>query len=306
MEHQVISVSVIIPAFNRANIIEKSISSVLNQTWQNFELIIVDDCSADIEQLKEVLKRYNDQRIILLEHQSNQNGAAARNTGIAKASGEFIAFLDSDDIWHPTKLAEQIQHIEQMCEKSILYCRLRSYNSSTPHQYNLIPNHGYNNKDSLGEYLFCQNGVMQTSSLFMYTAFAKQLKFNPALRRHQDYDFLLRAENQGANFVYIDQLLVDYIWLDSDSLSKKMITVERSLHWLDEYQQFLTTNARFGFICKEVCANAIRHRKLKLLLSYVSNHFSFRYISKIFISILKIFTQLAIAKLKRSYAKKVR
>lgn len=99
-------VSVIIPAFNRAHLLSRAIQSVINQTFQDFEIIIVDDASTD--KTEDVVKSFKDNRIIYLWNNRNQGSNASRNIGLKHASGEFIAFLDSDDEWLPEKLDKQL------------------------------------------------------------------------------------------------------------------------------------------------------------------------------------------------------
>jgi glycosyltransferase involved in cell wall biosynthesis len=103
--------SVIMPTYNRAYIVRRAISSVLNQTHSNFELIIVDDGSTD--NTAEVVDSFNDSRIVYIKHAINLGIASARNTGIAISRGEYIAFLDSDDEWLPHKLREQLVGFEE-------------------------------------------------------------------------------------------------------------------------------------------------------------------------------------------------
>lgn len=102
-------VSIIMPTYNCADFIEESILSVINQTYTNWELIIVDDCSKD--NTEEVVKKYtdNDKRIRYIRLETNSGAAIARNTGIEMAIGEFIAFLDSDDLWLNVKLEKQLE-----------------------------------------------------------------------------------------------------------------------------------------------------------------------------------------------------
>lgn len=104
-------VSIIMPAFNAGKYIEESIVSVMKQTWQNWELLIIDDCSKD--HTADVVKKYIavDKRISLLSSTSNQGVAASRNRGVQEAHGEWIAFLDSDDLWAPDKLTLQLNLI---------------------------------------------------------------------------------------------------------------------------------------------------------------------------------------------------
>src|SRR5262245_46961170 len=99
-------VSVIIPTHNRADFLRDAIFSVLNQTFQDFEIIVVDDASTD--NTSEVIGAFNDERIRYLRHDTNKGGSAARNTGILNSQCDYIAFLDDDDQWLPEKLAKQV------------------------------------------------------------------------------------------------------------------------------------------------------------------------------------------------------
>ncbi len=102
-DHEHPLVSVIIPTFNRAWILLEAIESVLSQTFENYELIVVDDGSTDNTRL--LLESFKDIRVV---SQDNKGVSAARNQGIAVAAGDYLAFLDSDDLWFPGKLASQM------------------------------------------------------------------------------------------------------------------------------------------------------------------------------------------------------
>ena len=105
-------VSVITASYNCAKFIEESIKSVLNQTYDNLELIIVDDCSTD--NTEEIVNEYikKDSRIKFYRLNNNSGAAVARNKGLDEATGRFIAFLDSDDIWDKQKLEKQINFMQ--------------------------------------------------------------------------------------------------------------------------------------------------------------------------------------------------
>jgi len=100
-------VSVIIPTYNRAQLVTKAIDSVLSQTYKDFEIIVVDDGSTD--NTEEVVGSFKDSRIHYIRHKENRGGSAARNTGIKASKGEYIAFLDSDDEWLRSKLEKQLR-----------------------------------------------------------------------------------------------------------------------------------------------------------------------------------------------------
>lgn len=103
-------VSIIMPSWNTSNFIAESIQSVINQTYKNWELIIVDDCSTD--NTDEVVSFYKDQRIKYLKNEKNSGAAITRNKALREAQGEWIAFLDSDDLWEPEKLEHQINFMK--------------------------------------------------------------------------------------------------------------------------------------------------------------------------------------------------
>lgn len=98
--------SIIMPAYNSQATIKESIASVLNQTYQNFELIIINNNSSDAT-LSIITNFCHDKRILVINNENNMGVAQSRNRGLEMASGEIIAFLDSDDIWYPNKLEEQ-------------------------------------------------------------------------------------------------------------------------------------------------------------------------------------------------------
>ncbi len=104
-------VSIVTPMYNGAALVQETINSVLSQTYQDWEMIIVDDCSPDNGQGKNIVNRIiaTDSRVKLISLPENKGSAGARNKGIENASGEYIAFLDADDLWSPTFLEKQLQ-----------------------------------------------------------------------------------------------------------------------------------------------------------------------------------------------------
>lgn len=111
MEDQKPLVSVVMPVHNDADYVGESITSVLNQDYPYFELLIVDDCSTDNS--KEVIKSFKDQRIKLFSNNVSLGAAGARNIALRNAVGKYIAFLDADDFWEKSKLSEQIEFMEK-------------------------------------------------------------------------------------------------------------------------------------------------------------------------------------------------
>ena len=103
-------ISVVIPTYNRAHLIKKAINSVFEQTYQDFEIVIIDDGSKD--NTEEIVKSINDGRIRYIKHEKNKGEAGARNTGIENSKGEYIAFLDTDVTWSKDKLEKQLNILE--------------------------------------------------------------------------------------------------------------------------------------------------------------------------------------------------
>jgi len=113
-------VSVILPVYNVECYIQQTVQSVLEQTFPDFELLIIDDGSPD--RSIELCRAMQDDRIHIIT-QANRGLAGARNTGIRHAAGEYLAFLDSDDLWVPTKLAVHVQHLDQSPTVGVSFCR---------------------------------------------------------------------------------------------------------------------------------------------------------------------------------------
>ena len=114
-------VSVVIPTRNRASLLSRAIASVQRQTYRDLEIIVVDDASDN--EISELVASFDDPRIRSFRHELNRGASAARNTGIEHALGEYIAFLDDDDEWLPTKLAKQVRLIQEAPpEVGLVYC----------------------------------------------------------------------------------------------------------------------------------------------------------------------------------------
>jgi glycosyltransferase involved in cell wall biosynthesis len=103
-------VSVVIPTYNRARFLRAAVRTVLDQTFQDFEIVIVDDASSD--DTPAVVASLGDGRIKYIRHEQNRRIAGARNTGVSSSAGEYIAFLDDDDEWRPRKLEQQVQILD--------------------------------------------------------------------------------------------------------------------------------------------------------------------------------------------------
>ena len=110
-------ISIIIPTYNCEKFIKETLDSVFSQSFSDFEVIIIDDCSSD--HTIEIIKACNDKRIKLFVNETNKGAAYSRNLGISKANGNYVAFLDGDDVWAPNKLEQQLLFMKS---NSIDFC----------------------------------------------------------------------------------------------------------------------------------------------------------------------------------------
>ena len=191
-------VSVIIPTYNRASLLQEAIDSVLNQTYTNWEVIIVDDASED--NTEKVVKAISDSRVHYIRHSQNKGGADARNTGIDNSQGDYVAFLDSDDIWEPTKLETQLDQIFRANDPSkvVCYTKIKAINQNSKSVF--FPLREKKENESVAEYLFfgkVGEGVMFTSSLMMAKSLISKTKFRPNLKKHHDLDLVIRRKRSS-------------------------------------------------------------------------------------------------------------
>ncbi len=178
-------VSVIIPSYNRQAFIGRAIDSVLAQTTQDYELIVVDDGSTD--QTKEVLATYEGK--IRYFYQSNAGISAARNRGIAEANGEYVAFLDSDDYWAPEKLAEQVKILDAKPKVGIVYGRMPIINEQG--QTIGMKPAGVSGKN-FQELIQCWGDLPTSTVMTRRGIFTTAGVFDPAMEPMEDIDMWIR------------------------------------------------------------------------------------------------------------------
>ncbi len=204
-------VSVIIPTHNRAHLLNRAVQSVLDQTYQDFEIIITDDASTD--NTEELVKGFNDGRIQYYRHEKNQGGSAARNTSMKHASGEYFAFLDSDDEWFPDKLEKQLTAFEKGENKlGVVYTDFDYKSELAKTKYS----------GNISQSILVVNFVGTTSTpLVKKECFDKTGFFDAALPCGQDWDMWIRLA-QHYEFYFIDEVLVRYyLQPASITMSKK-------------------------------------------------------------------------------------
>jgi len=200
-----LKVSVIIPTYNRAFLLSRAIESVLSQTFQNFELIIIDDGSTD--NTKDVIEKIKkeDNRIIYI-YQDNRGLPGALNTGIKNAKGKYIAFLESDDEWLPEKLKEQIKLFKDNI--GIVSCNLIFINDVTHEKgvYKLCP---FTNVEN-----FLRNPhnyVYNNSSIVISKVVVERVGFwDENMKIFSDLDYYIRIVQAGYTINFVEKNLVKY------------------------------------------------------------------------------------------------
>jgi glycosyltransferase involved in cell wall biosynthesis len=179
-------ITVIIPTKNRSEELKRAIQSVLNQTHQEFEILVVDDHSE--EKIAEVVELFNDQRIKYFKSNKTQSNAnVCRNIGLLHAQGEFIAMLDSDDEWMPFHLESKLSYLI----KHNLDGVFGSYFIDDGESRRDVISRALQPKESMADYLMT-DGRAATPTHFYKAKSAKQVMWDEQLFRHQDYDFSIR------------------------------------------------------------------------------------------------------------------
>jgi teichuronic acid biosynthesis glycosyltransferase TuaG len=204
-------VSVIIPVYNAEKYLAETLDSAIGQTYQDIEIVIVDDCSTDAS--SEIISNYmlNNKNVIYIRHETNRGAAVARNTGIHSARGQFIAFLDSDDVWVKTKIERQIRH---MREKKACFCFTA---------YDMIDSNGQQikGKIKIKEHVVYKDQLtktmISTPTVILDTAILGNVEI-PLRRTGQDYALWLKLLREYDAFG-IDEVLV-HVRRRPSSLSK--------------------------------------------------------------------------------------
>ena len=180
-------VSVIIPTFNRANLIGRAIQSVLDQTYQNIEIIIVDDASND--NTEEIVRKFHIKDVVYIRHNCNKGGGAARNAGIIASSGQYIAFLDDDDEWLNDKLEKQVKTIRTLSsEWGGIYCGFYRITGKKTKKVEV-----FKKGDLRNELLREKLDIGSSSTLLFIKKIILEIGlFDETFERNQDYELLIR------------------------------------------------------------------------------------------------------------------
>lgn len=215
-------VSIIMPSYNTANYIAASIQSVLDQTYQNWELLLVDDCSTDNTDAV-IAPFLSDTRIRYLKNEKNSGAAISRNRALREAKGRWVAFLDSDDLWYPTKLEAQLRFMQEH-GYHFSYTNYEELNEAGAQTGVLVS--GPNRITKTGMYDFCWPGCLTV----MYDAEAVGLVQIADIRKNNDYAMWLKV-CQKADCYLLDTCLAQYRRGRTGSISSHHIAAMVAWHY---------------------------------------------------------------------------
>jgi glycosyltransferase involved in cell wall biosynthesis len=233
--------SIIIPYYNRPELLLRAVRSVEGQTFQDFEVLIIDDASTT------GLPAFP-QNVRFIRRMINGGGAAARNDGIRAAKGRYVAFLDSDDYWLPDRLETANRFIagSKLGPMVVFFSDVlvkKRQNAKVAYRNRLLVD------TSFSDYLLCR-GLVQTSTLIAPNDGV--LFFDPNLRRFQDLDYLIQAEKSGYRFHKIPAR--DVIWdliSDKNRLSRRE-DAQSANYFVAKHRDFLQQETCEGFVLQNI------------------------------------------------------
>lgn len=222
--------SVVIPVYNRASSIVNVLNSVFEQTFSDYEIIVVDDGSNDRDELLTVLEEFSNVKLLLRD---NGGGGAARNTGIKEAKGKYIAFLDSDDYFLPEKLQSCFNYITSIKAEELFLFTSFIVDRGVGKTW-IKPDSKFDGKQRVDEYLTTGPGWSQTSAVIVDSALAKKVLFDESLPSSQDTDFTIRCYLNGGGFHFLDVPLSIMNDVYDPLRVSKQKNVEPLIHWIDQ------------------------------------------------------------------------
>ncbi len=233
--------SVVIPLYNKADLIARTVRSVLAQTCQDFEIVIIDDGSTD--DYASALSTIQDPRIRIIR-QENQGAGAARNRGVDEATGRYIAFLDSDDMFLPHHL-ETMAGLLEGTENAVVYAPVIADRGAD--RWIVKPHRGIRRNENMATYLICDRGFVQSSGLVVPRDLALNVRYRPDVGFGDDTDYAIRLQLAGYTFRMASKPSV--IWHDLPD-PNRLSNDDRSLHnlqWLEDLRAHIPATAYHGY-----------------------------------------------------------
>lgn len=254
MSEKMPEVSVVIPALNRPRLLERAIRSVLAQSFQDFEIVVVIDGPAATVKAVEV--EAMDPRVKAVLLSGNVGLAEARNVGIRAARGRWIALLDDDDEWLPKKLQRQWS-AAIACGGDYVFVPCK-FLEKTLTLERVMPERLPDGPEKFSEYIYCEQGYLQPSMYFMSRALCLEVPFTKGLRHIEDSDWLLRASRHPEIRIRaVDEVLSIYYNYKDGTRESEGTPWEHPLRWGIEKHELFTRRA-FPFFVARLGLNARR------------------------------------------------
>lgn len=245
-------VCVIMPAYNAERFIETAIRSVMAQTYTNWELIVIDDCSKDAT--VDIVERLalEDERVTLLRNEENQGVAKTRNRGLDLCKGSYVAFLDSDDIWYPEKLEKQLVRMKA-AGADIGYCSYSLINVENEkiHDY-LVP------EQVTYEKLLKEN-VIGCSTVVLSANLARNYRFQLEFY-HEDYVLWLQLLKAGYVAAGCSEVLANWRYLENSRSFNKWKSAKNRWKIYRKYLKLPLAKSTF-LVCNYAVAGLKKYRK---------------------------------------------
>jgi len=256
--------SVVIPTCNRASVIGRAIGSVLSQTCQDFELIIVDDGSMD--GTASAVAAFADPRIRYL-WQENRGGGAARNAGIDMATGRFVAPLDSDDEFLPQHL-ERMKRALENTNNMVGYARIVVDRGNG--RALVKPPRPIRPGEHMATYLLCDRGFIPTPTTVVECSIARRVRYSESLRFGEDTDFAIRLFLAGCRFVIVEE--PGAIWHDVQDPKRTSANRKgaRLATWIEELRPHIPARAYYGCRGWAVAKGVAPQSRIRALGLYLS------------------------------------
>jgi glycosyltransferase involved in cell wall biosynthesis len=246
--------SVVIPAYNRPQLLLRALNSVLSQSFTNYEIIVIDDHSP--EDLTPIIEKCKVKALTYVRLEKNTGGGGARNAGINHSKGLYISFLDSDDYWYPEKLQETYNAIVKNKEVDCIISGIDIIKKDGTHTIHLPGAE----KSGIFESILFKKNIIQTSALTLNKKITQKIMFSENLKKHQDLDLYIRLDNSGIKPHYIKTALVAWdISHEQPSISRTASTVT-SVAWLKSVQNEISPASYRAFATKHIIAREINLR----------------------------------------------
>lgn len=257
-------VSVIITTYKRPFFLERAVNSILDQTYNNIEVLVIDDNNKNTEYRKEtekVMKKYkNDKRVNYIKHQINKNGAAARNTGIKYAKGKYVTYLDDDDIYKENKVYNQVNYLEENKEYYACYCGWdKNDKRETP-----------KNEGNLAFEILSGELLIRTNTIMMRRDISLEINgWDESYKRHQEVGYLIRYFEAGYLMGSVPKVLVYFDSSDRSNASNPEQNEKDIIYLLEKNRYEIEKTAKISQRNSSIIYS-LRYRSV--FLNYIKYH----------------------------------